>query len=340
MPRLPQFNVSVVVVNYNCLATLKNCIGSILLSRSVDELVLIDNASTDGSMDLVKHSDPRLKIIRLNRNIGLAAARNLGAAKTRSRYLAFTDADVVVHPDWLQKPCSILYNNDNIGAVQCNIVRSRNLDKIAQEIENASEIGRNEISSKKLASFRPILFSDGAGFVTRREAWELVEGFDPAFFVGNDDVDLGVRLWLSGYEVVRSAEGIVFHKFGTLRSKREIAPIFKFYGLRNALSIWTKNLEIRTLLKQVLPFTLLFPFMAFWIGGIVGVKGYVSFLRNLPSVLKKRYKVQQSRKISDDKILPMMHRTGTLPIQLFTSDFQVFYRYVIRRIEATTSNNL
>ena len=81
---MSRFQVSVIVVNYNCYATLRACIKTILLSEEVGELLLIDNASTDGSIELVKtNADTRLKIICLKRNIGLAAARNLAANRAK-----------------------------------------------------------------------------------------------------------------------------------------------------------------------------------------------------------------------------------------------------------------
>jgi GT2 family glycosyltransferase len=335
--KISRFNVSVIVVNYNCRATLQACIRSILLSNNVGELLLVDNASTDNSMELIKtYNDSRLKIISLNRNIGLAAARNLAAAEARYNYLAFTDADIAVDYHWLRYPCLLLENHKEFGAVQCKILFCKNIDKIMGELTKLASLHqRRNFPKEKPDSFYQILFPVGAGFLMRREVWNLIKGFDPDFFVGNDDVDLGIRLWLSGYEVVCSSEGIVYHQYGTLRSRADISPIFQFYGLRNALSMWTKNLEGRTLARQVLPFSLLFPFMAFRIGGIVALKGLLSFLKGLPAILLKRYEIQQLRKTSDDEILLMMQTAGTLPIQLFTSDFQAFYGNILRRIKTS-----
>jgi N-acetylglucosaminyl-diphospho-decaprenol L-rhamnosyltransferase len=333
---LSRFNVSVIVVNYNCHTTLKDCIKSILLSKGVGELLLVDNASTDGSMDLIEKytADLRLKIIRLSRNIGLAGARNLAATKTSSDYLAFTDADTVVDPDWLQEPCFLLETHKEIGAVQCKILSWKHLQKIDFEEMELSGVDWKTAPKEMVNSSCPILFPNGVAFIIRRDVWDLVKGFDSAFFVGNDDVDLGVRLWLSGFEVVCSSEGIVYHEGGHLRRRKDIAPIFLFYGHKNMLSIWTKDLQAKTLVKQLLPFSLLYPLMTFLDAGVWGVMGMLSFLESLPLILVKRYEVQQLRKISDDKILTMMHSTGTLPIRLFINDFQIFYKYILRRIGA------
>jgi GT2 family glycosyltransferase len=323
------------VVNYNCYTTLNDCIRSILLSKGVGELLLVDNASTDGSMDLIEDcTDVRLKIIRLNRNVGLAGARNLAAAKTRGHYIAFTDADSKVDPEWLQDPCFLLETHKEIGAVQCKILSYRHPDKISYAGEGLDGCAWWNMPKESLNFYRRILFPIGAGFVIRRDAWDIVKGFDSAFFVGYDDIDLGIRLWLSGYEVICSSEGVVYHDGGNLRRRKDIAPIFEFYGMRNTFYLWAKDLQGRTLVKQVLPFSLLYPFMAFWRFGVVGVMAVISFLKKLPSILVKRHEVQRLRKISDEKIILMLRGAEALPVQMFASDFRLFYKKIFRRIRA------
>ena len=211
-------------------------------------------------------------------------------------------------------------------------MRCKHVDKIANVLIKSAGHRWKYSSREKINSFNYILFPVGAGFLMKRHVWDHIKGFDPAFFIGNDDIDLGIRLWLSGHQVISSSEGTIYHEFGTLRSKKTIAPIFRFYGLRNMLYLWSKNLEGKTIIKQVLPFALLLPFMAFRFGGVLGLKGVISFLRNFKSVFLSRYKVQNLRKISDAKIIPMMHRTGTLPIQLVTTDFRLFYKLIRQKL--------
>lgn len=335
MLKLSQLDVSVIVVNYNCYSTLDDCISSILHSKGVGELLLVDNASVDGSMDLMeRYSDARLKIIRLDRNIGLAGARNLAAAKTTSQYIAFTDADSKVDPEWLETPCFLLETHKEIGAVMCNVVNSMHPEGFPLYCACTLLDGCRWTDTPKGRSicFWRWLFPIGAGFVVRRDVWDLVKGFDPAFFVGNDDVDFGVRLWLSGYEVIMSSDGTVYHEGGNLRSRKDIAPIFIFYdAMLSYLLLWAKNLEGKTLVKQVLPFSFLYPFTAFYRGKVMGVKGLISFLKSLPSILDERHEVQQLRKIPDEKIIPLMFGATMMPIQLLTGDFKFFYKNILRK---------
>ena len=331
MRRLSNLGVSVIVVNYNCFSTLNICINTILGSKNVKELFLVDNGSTDGSLDIIKQiTDNRLKIISLNKNIGLAGARNLAAAKTNCNVIAITDADIAVDPQWLEYPCSLLEFHKEFGAVQCNIVLTEDINNIASFLKSNISPFR-DFSKEKQNSFYESLFPVGAAFVIRKEVWIKVRGFDSSFFIGNDDVDFGIRLWLSGYKVVVSHEGIVYHKFGTLRSKKHISPIFQFYAFRNMLIIWLKNLEGKTIMKHVLPFFALYPIMAVRYGQVMGVKGLISFFKNLPAVMARRYEIQDLRKISDNKIIPMLRQNGALPIQMLTNDLKLILHHLFSK---------
>jgi GT2 family glycosyltransferase len=329
--RLPNPVVSVIVVNYNCLPTLNACISTILRSKNVKELFLVDNGSTDGSLDIIKQiSDNRLKIIILNRNIGLAAARNLAADKTSCDIIAITDADIAVDPQWLDYPCSLLKYHKEFGAVQCNLVLIKDINKIAMHLKSKESPFR-DFSKEKPNSFYESLFPVGAAFVIKKDVWTKVGGFDSSFFIGNDDVDFGIRLWLSGFKVIVSCEGTVYHKFGTLRSQKTISPIFQFYAFRNMLIIWLKNLEGKTILKHVMPFIALYPIMAIRYGRVIGAKGLISFIKNFPSVITKRYEIQNLRRLSDNKIVPMLRQNGALPIEMLTNDFRLILNYLFRR---------
>ena len=314
---MPQKLVSVIVVNYDGHRTIRDCITSIIRSKYVDEILLIDNCSKDESLASIEDCDDnRLSIIRLSSNVGLCRARNLGAAEARGRYLAFVDQDTKVHQNWLEEPVTLLEMHKEIGAVQCVNLSLRNPDIISHGgvgLDGLLWKGFPRSTLHHKSSYWPVLYPIGAGFVIRRDAWQTVKGFDPAFFIGNDDIDLGIRLWLAGYEVACAPKAIVYHDdaSGDLRSRRDTSRIFAFYGVRNLLSLWTKNISGRKLLKHVLPFSLMIPFMALFESGPWGILAIVSFLRDLPIVYKKRVNIQSSRKISDQKIMRALQ--GILP---------------------------
>jgi GT2 family glycosyltransferase len=258
----------------------------------------------------------------------LAAARNFAANKANCDILAITDADIAVNPQWLEYPCYLLKHHNEFGAVQCNIVLSEDINKIASFLLESSTSYSTNVSKKKPDTIYESLFPVGAAFVIRKEVYNKVGGFDSWFFIANDDVDFGIRLWLYGYKVIVSRQGTVYHKFGTLRYQNQISPIFKFYALRNMLLIWTKNLEGKTIFKHVLPFSALYPIMAFRYGRVIGVKGILSFFKNLSYAITKRHEVQCLRKTSDDRIFKMLHQHGALPIDLLINDIRLIYHHL------------
>ena len=329
---MPQKLVSVIVVNYNGYRTIRDCITSIIRSRYVDEILLIDNCSKDESLALIEETeDDRLSIIRLNSNVGLCKARNLGAAKAKGRYLAFVDQDTRVHQNWLEEPVTLLETHEEIGAAQCVNLSSRDPDIISHGgvgLDGVLWKGFPRSALHYRLSYWPVLYPVGAGFVIRRDAWETVRGFDSDFFIGNDDVDLGIRLWLAGYEVACAPKAIVYHEdaSGELRSGKDTSRIFAFYGVKNLLSLWTKNMSRRKLLKHVLPFSLMIPFMAVFESGPWGIIAIVSFLRDLPTVYNKRVNIQSSRKISDQKIMRALQ--SVLPSKGLAREFTLALNFL------------
>jgi hypothetical protein len=97
------------------------------------------------------------------------------------------------------------------------------------------------------------------------------------------------------------------------------------------LIIWLKNLEGKTILKHVMPFIALYPIMAIRYGRVIGAKGLISFIKNFPSVITKRYEIQNLRRLSDNKIVPMLRQNGALPIEMLTNDFRLILNYLFRR---------
>lgn len=108
----PQIEASVIVPVYNSMATLAECLESLLAQEGPQlEILVVDDASTDGSVELVESfqaRDPRVRLLRSNRNLGPGGARNLAIRASRSRRLLFLDADCVAPPDWAYQHCEAL----------------------------------------------------------------------------------------------------------------------------------------------------------------------------------------------------------------------------------------
>ena len=122
--------VSVIILNYNGKRFLNKCLTSVLNSNySNVEVILVDNASTDDSIKLVKESfghSPVLIIVKNSTNLGFAAGNNVGLSCSKGKYVVFLNNDTVVEPNWLIELVGVMETNAKIGAAQSKLLSLHN----------------------------------------------------------------------------------------------------------------------------------------------------------------------------------------------------------------------
>ena len=260
-PNLP--TVSVIVVNLNGRAVLGECLRSIAAQKYPSEKVqtiLVDNGSTDGSLRFVRETFPWVQTIEAGRNLGFAAGCNLGARAVTGDYLALLNNDARADPEWLH---AMVSTADVDPAIAC--IASKVLDQDGQAVDfvgtamnlygRAFQVDEGmPIAAGSYDEPCEVLAPCGAAMLVRRDTYWRVGGFDEDFFAYYEDVDLGWRLWLSGYQVWFSPEAVVFHRKHQTGSS---FPVEQRYTLSeiNALRMLIKNLEEENL-ARVLPFGL------------------------------------------------------------------------------------
>ena len=122
---------SVILVGYNSRADLVRCLPSLLPSLStVDEVIVVDNASTDGSADWLVKTYPQVRLIRSSENLGFGGGNNLGARNSNGKYLAFLNPDTQVEPGWLDALVDVLENGLTVGLATSKILLLNNPDRI------------------------------------------------------------------------------------------------------------------------------------------------------------------------------------------------------------------
>jgi GT2 family glycosyltransferase len=252
--------VSVVVINYNGREYLERCIASL---RELDypaesvEIVLIDNASTDGSVEAVEaaHGD-RVRIIRNERNLGFSPVVNQGARAATGEYLALLNNDAEADPAWLTEAVRLLSQPNRVACVASKILRDdrETIDYAGGQMAfygHGFAAGNDKVEFAPGDEQRPTLFASGGAMVVPRALFLDVGGFDETFFAFFEDVDFGWRLWLYGYEVVYLPSSIVYHRHhGTI--ERFGYPRERYLLERNALRMLVKNYSDE-LLARVLP---------------------------------------------------------------------------------------
>lgn len=206
-------SLSVVVLAYGDEPHLNGCIESILANEAVTEIVIVDNGASDAIAKLP--SDPAIQILSPGLNLGFAAGCNLAAETATGSTLVFVNSDVELEPT----ACAALQTRLQDPTVGLATASVRIADR--PELMNSGgnpvqflmfswagglgDPARNHIKSQRVASV------SGATFAIRRELWCALGGFNADYFVYGEDLELSLRVWLAGYDVIYEPRAISHH---------------------------------------------------------------------------------------------------------------------------------
>jgi N-acetylglucosaminyl-diphospho-decaprenol L-rhamnosyltransferase len=230
-------DVSVIIVNWNTRDLLAPCIGSILqMGDSFDvEIVVVDNASTDGSTALLRQQFPSVKLVANNENVGFAQANNQGAAVSQGRYILLLNSDARLLPNALQHMVDVLESMPGVGLVGAQLQNPDGSFQAShsmfpglwQEFLILSTLGRRLYgkwypSHGPHDSLAPQLadYVEGACMLVRREAYQAVGGLDEAYFMYSEDVELCYALHQKGWQVCYQPAAQVVHLGGASSQNR------------------------------------------------------------------------------------------------------------------------
>lgn len=236
--------ISVIVVNYNGKHLLRDCLESLFEQsfRNI-EVILVDNASRDGSLEYVREAFPLVKIIPLAQNIGFAGANNEGLRHAAGDYIMLLNNDVKVEKDCLQNLCRAMEADQGIGigATKMIVADRGVIDSAGDGISTALRgFKRGEGLSVNLYNEQEFVFGACAGAAMyRRTMIEDIGFLDEDFFLIYEDTDLNLRAQLADWKVLYVPSAIVFHK---VRSTiKEMSTKAIYYSLRNSEFVRMKN---------------------------------------------------------------------------------------------------
>ena len=318
--------VSVVILNYNCRKFLGNCLSSALNTSYPNyEIILVDNNSNDGSVEFVlqKFNSNLIKVVKLTKNYGFAAGNNLGAKHANGDYMVFLNPDTEVDPDCLKNLVYALENNSSIGVAQPKLLLM-NKKHACMHFDSAGGYinpyglvwirGAGEKDEGQYDEITEIFYAKGAALIIRRDLWDKLRGFDPAFFTYYDETDLCWRAWNMGYKVVYVPKAIVYHVGGGIL--KHVPYHLKFHEARGRLTILIKNYSLKNIFRYVPGVLLLHSFNVArqlakgnGLASIAIVKGTLWCIFNFKRVWTVRKKAEKSlgetdrqRLLSDGKL--------------------------------------
>jgi len=249
--------VSIIIVNYNGKNYLEQCLNSL---KKVDfndfEIILVDNNSTDDSLEFVKNNYPSIIIVKLDKNRGFAEPNNMGAKIAKGKFLLFLNNDTVVTPNFITKLADVLKKNPKIAICQSLLLKpDGSIDSSGDFID---KIGIVYNSKTRIKEIREISTPRAASMMIRKEIFSKLGGFDEKFYFSFEDVDLGWRTWILGYNVVVVPESVVYHSVG--KTTHKLKPEAAFHGLKNQLSMKITNFEPKFVLKSMFSFFFIYGF--------------------------------------------------------------------------------
>lgn len=254
--------VSIVIVNYNGLAHTRNALESILRHSPSSETIVVDNCSSDGSVDALRNEFPTTVIHSAPRNGGFAFGCNRGAELARGEYLFFMNNDALLKEDTPAILSNMMEKNSTWGACGPGLVNSDGsfqlslgLDPslfsewIVRRWQRLSRTGAEELRSfidRKFAD-KPVDWITGAALMVRRAVFEKIGGFDESFFMYFEDADVCRRIRNLGMEVMYVPRTTLTHVLGRSYTSANIEISIEYR--RSQLRIYDKS---RSLLERML----------------------------------------------------------------------------------------
>ncbi len=237
---------SVIIPNYNGERFLPTCLNALRAQTyPADrfEVIVVDDASRDGSLALLRRDFPEVRVVALPRNRGLAAACNAGAAAARGDALAMLNNDTETEPGWLAALVEALAARPEVGSVASKMLLfdRRDILHSAGDLYGRDGIPRNrgvwERDTGQYDHDRRVFGGCGGAVAYRRAAWEEAGGFDEQLFMYLEDVDLAWRLRLLGWEAIFAPEARVYHHLSATGG----GPLASFYTGRNTLWVLARD---------------------------------------------------------------------------------------------------
>ena len=238
-------DVSVIIVNWNTKEILRDCLGSVCeQAGDLDyEVIVVDNASTDGSVEMIRRDFERVVLIENARNNGFATANNQGMAVAKGRYVLLLNSDTVVLDGAIAKTVSFADAHPRAGVTGCRVL---NPDRTLQPtcfmfpsilnmflsstylyklFPRSRFFGRERMTWWDRSDVRQVDVVTGCFMLVRREAIDQVGVMDERFFMYAEETDWCYRFRKNGWEVMFTPTGQIIHLGGQSTAKRPVAMI-------------------------------------------------------------------------------------------------------------------
>jgi len=307
--------VSIVIVNWNGKDFLRSCLKSLNNQVFKDfEVIIVDNGSTDGSLEMLESSFSEVKLIKLGKNTGFCYANNVGIEKATGKYIALLNNDTETDKCWLESLVRFFEKFPEYSFASSKMICMNEPDKIDRIADSFSSCGfmfgiGSGLDSKKYYTEGSEIFGvcGGAAFF-RNEVFEKVGMFDERYFAYLEDLDLNWRMQHAGLKGVYIPEAIVYH-FGGGTSNGLKNPWVIRRTVRNLWFTFSKNLPLITAFK-IAPKIFLYhlywmiKFRCVW----QYILGWLSYIIQEPRFYPDRFKILKNSVLKNKDIKLLLEK--------------------------------
>lgn len=300
--------IAVIIVNWNSGDLLRRCVESLSLQTlQPDRVIIVDNASSDGSIDWIDKvmSGVELKVLEINS--GFAAANNIAVKMADDcEWVALLNPDAFPEPEWLNELASAAVRNPRFTFFGSRMINARDplfMDGTGDEYHVCGLVWRRgfgELAEEHTPQDGEIFSPCAAAALYSRKAFMDAGGFDESYFCYSEDIDLGFRLRLAGHECMYVSSAVALHMGSGLTSRHSDFTVY--HGHRNLVWTFVKDMPW-PLLAWYLPQHLVLNIITILHFARKGqartiMKSKLDAISGLPDAIKKRHKIQSARKIS------------------------------------------
>ncbi|MBM2827044.1 MAG: hypothetical protein HW403_1108 [Dehalococcoidia bacterium] len=303
---------SVIIPNWNGEKLLPDCLDSLRRQTFKDfEVIVVDNASRDTSLELLSQRYPETQVISMDRNYFFSGAVNEGVRRARGEIMVFMNNDTEADPQWLEELVMALEREPRAGMATSKMLLfdRRNVINSAGDFYGKNGVPGNrgvwEVDHGQYDSSTDVFGACAGAAAFRRSMLEEIGLFDEDFVGYCEDVDLSFRAQLAGYKCVFAPQARIYHRLGASGG----GSLASYLCGRNFISVIVKNMPARLLRRywwQIIAGQLRFTAQALWHirepAARARLRGQVAGLFQIPKMIPKRKGVLALKRVSDDYI--------------------------------------